>query len=53
MLELGADVRDRVVEPGGHLPGLGDDGAADVGGRNLHHLLVGQAEASSTRMVAW
>ena len=53
MFELRADVRDRVVEPGGHFAGLGDDGATDVGGRDLDDLLVGQTEASGARMVAW
>ena len=53
MFQLRADVRDRVVEPGGHFAGLGDDGATDVGGRDLDDLLVGQTEASGARMVAW
>ena len=44
LLELGADVGEGLVHPGGHLAGLGDDGAADVGGGHEDHALVGQAQ---------
>ena len=44
LLELGAHVGEGLVHPGGHLAGLGDDGAADVGGRHEDDALVGEAQ---------